>query len=304
MMRILMLLLGVFASGWAQSPDVKVLKQAAVEMTDARRKFAQVMVDSIFSFSELGYQEVETSKYITGILEKEGFQVTRGVAGMPTAFVASWGSGKPVIGLMADIDGLPETSQKPGVAYHDPLIQGGPGHGEGHNAGQAVTVTAALVIKSIMQKYNIPGTLRIYPGVAEEQLGSRNYMVRAGLPKDLDVMLSTHIASTFGTNWGGGSNTGLVSTIYSFHGRSAHSAGSPWAGRSALDAVELMNIGWNYRREHLRLDQRSHYVIVNGGNQPNVVPSEASVWYYFREGDYENINSCTTLERLSPMRRR
>jgi aminobenzoyl-glutamate utilization protein B len=289
MTRSVVLLLGVFASVWAQAPDVKVLKQAAVEMTDARRKSSQVMVDSIFSFSELGYQEVETSKYITGILEKEGFQVTRGVAGMPTAFVASWGSGKPVIGLMADIDGLPETSQKPGVAYHDPLIQGGPGHGEGHNAGQAVTVTAALVIKSIMQKYNIPGTLRIYPGVAEEQLGSRNYMVRAGLFKDLDVMLSTHIASTFGTNWGGGSNTGLVSTIYNFHGRSAHSAGSPWAGRSALDAVELMNIGWNYRREHLRLDQRSHYVIVNGGSQPNVVPSEAAVWYYFRERDYENI---------------
>src|SRR4051794_8139181 len=240
----LLISVGLLASkSHAQSPELKTLKQAALEIADARRKFAQVMVDSIFSFSELGYQEVETSKYITGILEKEGFQVTRGVAGMPTAFVASWGSGKPVIGLMADIDGLPETSQKPGVAYHDPLIQGGPGHGEGHNAGQAVTVTAALVIKSIMQKYNIPGTLRIYPGVAEEQLGSRNYMVRAGLFKDLDVMLSTHIASTFGTNWGGGSNTGLVSTVYSFHGRSAHSAGSPWAGRSALDAVELMNIG-------------------------------------------------------------
>lgn len=273
----------------AQTSDLKTLKQAAVEMTDARAKFTQVMVDSIFSFSELGYQEVETSRYVTGLLEKEGFQITRGVAGLPTAFVASWGSGKPVIGLMADIDGLPETSQKPGVAYHAPLIEGGPGHGEGHNAGQAVAVTAALTVKALMQKHKIPGTIRVYPGVAEEQLGSRNYMVRAGLFNDVDVMLSSHIASTFGTAYGPAGNTGLVSTVYTFHGRSAHSAGSPWAGRSALDAVELMNIGWNYRREHLRLDQRSHYVVVNGGSQPNVVPSEASVWYYFRERDYEHI---------------
>lgn len=304
MNRISLLLLAGL-SLCAQTPDLKILKQAAAEMTDARQKFAQVMVDSIFSFSELGYQETETSNYITGILEKEGFQITRGVAGMPTAFVASWGSGKPVIGFMADIDGLPETSQKPGVAYHDPLIKGGPGHGEGHNAGQALTVTAALVVKALMQKHNIPGTLRIYPGVAEEQLGSRNYMVTAGLFKDLDAMLSAHISNGFGTNWGGGSNTGLVSTIYSFHGRSAHSAGSPWAGRSALDAVELMNIGWNYRREHLRLDQRSHYVVVNGGNQPNVVPSEASVWYYFRERDYEHIKQLhdlgTTIAKAAAM---
>ncbi len=272
----------------AQTRSPEVLKQAAREMVEGRRQMIQQMVDSIFSFSELGYQEVETSKYVTSILERNGFRITRGVAGMPTAWVAEWGSGKPVIGFMADIDGLPETSQTPGVAYHKPLIENGPGHGEGHNAGQAVNVTAALVVKELMAKEKIPGTLRVYPGVAEELIGSRTYMVNAGLFKDLDAMLSTHIGSDFGTGYGP-SGTGLVSVEYTFRGRSAHAAGSPWAGRSALDAVELMDIGWNFRREHLRPEHRSHYVITHGGDQPNVVPPLAKVWYYFREWDYPRI---------------
>lgn len=274
--------------GFAAEANLEDLKKQAIQLVEARRVFTQQMVDSIFSFSELGFQEVETSAYVTGLLEKDGFRITRGVAGMPTAFVASWGSGKPVIGFMADIDGLPETSQKPGVAYHAPLIPNGPGHGEGHNAGQAVNVTAAIVVKNLMQKYKIPGTLRVYPGVAEELLASRTYMVKANLFRDLDVMLSTHIGSGFSTNYGP-SGSGLVSTQYSFHGQSAHGAGSPWMGRSALDAVELMDAGWNFRREHLRPEQRSHYVIVHGGDQPNVVPPEATVWYFFREWDYDRI---------------
>jgi aminobenzoyl-glutamate utilization protein B len=288
-LKFLALFAFVLALAQAQTPSPDVLKQAAMEMVDARRTFTQRIVDSIFSFAELGYEEVETSAYVTAILEKEGFQVTRGVAGMPTAFVATWGSGKPVIGFMADIDGLPETSQKPGVAYHEPLIPNGPGHGEGHNAGQAVNVTAAVVVKNLMQKYRIPGTIRVYPGIAEELLGSRTYMVNAGLFKDLDVMLSSHISSEFNTGYGGPSGSGMVSTQYSFHGRSAHAAGAPWMGRSALDAVELMDVGWNFRREHLRPEQRSHYVIVHGGDQPNVVPPEATVWYFFREWDYDRI---------------
>ncbi len=277
-----------------QRPSLDGLKEHAFQMVEARRAFTQVAVDSIFSFSELGFQEFETSKYVTGLLEREGFRVTRGVAGMPTGFVAEWGSGKPVIGFMADIDGLPETSQKPGVAYHDPLIPGGPGHGEGHNAGQAVNVTAAIVVKELMAKYKLPGTIRVYPGVAEELLASRNYMVRAGVFKDLDAMLSCHVSSDFSTSYGP-SGTALVSTQYSFRGRSAHGAGSPWMGRSALDAVELMNIGWNYRREHLPLEQRSHYVITHGGDQPNVVPPAATVWYFFRQLDYERVRELHAL---------
>lgn len=279
----------ILASGltMGQQPSAETLKQAAVEMVTGRAKLTQQIVDSVFAFGELGYQETNTSAYLTGLLEKNGFRVTRGVAGLPTAWVAEWGSGKPVIGLMADIDGLPATSQTPGIPWHKPLIENGPGHGEGHNAGQAVNITAALVVKELMQRYKIQGTLRLYPGVAEELIGSRTYMVNAGLFKDLDVMLSSHISTEFGTSWGP-VGTGLVSAEYTFTGRSAHGA-SPWSGRSALDAVELMNAGWNYRREHLRLEHRSHYIITYGGDQPNVVPPLAKVWYYFRELEYPRI---------------
>ncbi len=271
-------------------PDLSALKREAVAEVEKMQTLNQQMVDSIFSFSELGFQEYETSKYITGILEKNGFKVERGVAGMPTAWTASYGSGKPVIGFITDIDCIPRASQKPGVAYHDPIIEGAPGHGEGHNSGQAVNVVAALALKKLMEKNKIPGTIRLYPGVAEELVATKAFFVRAGLFKDLDVMLGSHVSHEFATNYGQPSvNSGLVSVQYNFHGRAAHAAGAPWSGRSALDAVELMNIGWNYRREHLRLNQRSHYVISNGGDQPNVVPSEASVWYYFRELDYPHI---------------
>lgn len=280
---------GAAAVAGGQAPKVEELRQAAAEMVEGRRKLTQEMVDSIYAFGELGYQEFETSKYVTSILAKHGFRVTHGVAGMPTAWVAEWGEGSPVIGFMADIDGLPETSQTPGIPWQQPQVEGGPGHGEGHNAGQAVNVTAALVVQELMRRHGIRGTLRVYPGVAEELIGSRTYMVNAGLFRDLDAMLSSHISSEFGTSYGP-VGTGLVSVEYTFRGRSAHSAGSPWAGRSALDAVELMNIGWNYRREHLRPDHRSHYVITQGGDQPNVVPPIAKVWYYFREWDYGRIN--------------
>lgn len=273
-----------------ESVTVDQLKREAAAEVDKMQTLTQQMVDSIFSFSELGFQEYETSKYVTGILEQNGFKIERGVAGMPTAWVATYGSGKPVIAFMTDIDCIPRASQKPGVAYHDPIIEGAPGHGEGHNSGQAVNVTAALALKKLMERNKIGGTLKIFPGVAEELVAAKAFFVRAGLFKDVDIVLGSHVDSDFATNYGQPEkNSGLVSVQYFFHGRAAHAAGAPWAGRSALDAVELMNVGWNYRREHLRLQQRSHYVIVNGGDQPNVVPSEASVWYFFRELDYPHI---------------
>ena len=287
-MLLCLILVAVSAPIFAERPALEDLKKQASAMIDSEARLTQQIVDSIFSFSELGFQEYDTAEYVEGLLEKDGFRVERGVAGMPTAFVATWGSGKPVIGFMADIDGLPETSQKPGVVHREPLIENGPGHGEGHNSHQAVNITAAIVLKRLMEKYQIPGTIRLYPGVAEELLASRTYMVLAGLFKDVDVMLSCHVASDFSTTYGP-SGSGLVSTQYTFLGRSAHAAGAPWAGRSALDAVELMDIGWNFRREHLRPEQRSHYVIVKGGDQPNVVPPLATVWYFFREWDYDRI---------------
>jgi len=256
---------------------------------DAMKKQAQVMVDSVFSFGELGFQEFETSKYLTGILEKEGFKVERGVAGIPTAWVASWGEGKPVISLGSDIDDIPQASQKPAVAWHEPMIEGAPGHGEGHNSGVPMNITAALAVKKIMEREHLKGTIRLWPGVAEEELGTKAYYVRAGLFKDVDIVLFAHVASNFGVSYGPGGGNGLVSVEYMLKEESAHAAGAPWRGRSALDAVELMDIGWNFRREHLRLATRLHYVITNGGDQPNVVPPNATVWYYFREADYDHI---------------
>jgi aminobenzoyl-glutamate utilization protein B len=271
------------------SPEIAALKAAAATSVDGMAKLVQEMVDTVFSFGELGFQELETSRYLTGILEKNGFTVTRGISDVPTAWVATWGSGKPVIALGSDIDGIPLASQKPGVAYRDPLIAGAPGHGEGHNSGVPLNIAAALAVKQIMEREKVPGTLMLWPGVAEELLGTKAWFVRDGLFKDVDISLFAHVGNNLNVSWGAGGGTGLVSVEYTFTGESAHSASAPWRGRSALDAVELMNIGWNFRREHLRIQQRSHYVVTNGGNQPNVVPPSASVWYYLRETDYPHI---------------
>jgi len=257
---------------------------------DGMKKQAQVMNDTVFSFAELGFQEFETSKYLTAMLEKEGFKVERGIAGIPTAFVATWGSGKPVIALGSDIDDIPQASQKPGVAYRAPMIEGAPGHGEGHNSGMPLNILAALSVKKVMEREHLQGTIKLWPGIAEEQLGTKAFYVRAGVFKDVDVVLFAHVGNDFGVSAGPAQNsTGLVSIEYIFQGETAHSAGAPWRGRSALDAVELMNVGWNYRREHIRVGSRVHYVVTNGGDQPNVVPRNASVWYYYREADYEHI---------------
>ncbi len=269
---------------------LKALLDADVS-SPAMYDLGQQMNDMVFSFGEIGFQEVETQRYLGTLLRDHGFAVEDGVAGIPTAWVAKWGSGRPVIAFGSDIDGIPQGSQKPGVAYHDPLVEGAPGHGEGHNSGTPLNIVAALAVKKIMEREKLPGTLMIWPGVAEELLGTKAHFVRAGLFKDVDVVLYNHVGSNLGTSWGDGGGSGLVSVEYTFEGETAHSAGAPWRGRSALDAVELMNVGWNYRREHLRLSQRTHYVVTNGGDQPNVVPRNAGVWYYFRETDYESIKN-------------
>src|SRR5882724_7958632 len=286
------LLLAILASPLSaqQRAALDSMKTEAVAEVDKMQTLTQQMVDQIFSYSELGFQEFETSRYVTGILEKNGFKVEHGTAGIPTAWTAAYGSGKPVIAFITDIDCIPRASQKPGVAYHDPIIEGAPGHGEGHNSGQAVNVTAAIALKKLMEKHKIAGTIKLFPGVAEELVATKAFYVRAGLFKDVDIVLGCHVDSDFATNYGQtANNSGLVSVQYFFHGKAAHAAGAPWSGRSALDAVELIDTAWNFRREHLRLQQRSHYVIIDGGDQPNVVPSEAAVWYYFRELEYPRI---------------
>ena len=279
----------ITASPAMAATSVAKLKAEAAAKVDAQAKLAQQIVDTVFSFGELGYQEFETSRYLTDLLQKNGFTVTRGDSGMPTAWTATWGSGGPVIALGSDIDGIPKASQMPGVAYRKPMIDGAPGHGEGHNSGQAVNIIAALALKEILAREKIPGTIMLWPGVAEELLGAKAWFVRDGMFKGVDAAIFTHVGDNLQTDWGRPLGTGLVSVEYTFSGESAHSAMAPWRGKSALDAVELMNMGWNLRREHLRPLQRSHYVISDGGDQPNVVPSKASVWYFFREIDFDNI---------------
>src|SRR5438477_8273682 len=207
------------------------MKADLMGQIDAMKKPVQVMVDSVFSFGELGFQEVETSRYLTAILEKEGFRVERGLAGIPTAFIATWGQGKPVIALGSDIDDIPQASQKPGVAYHDPIIEGAPGHGEGHNSGMPLNIIAALAIKKIMEREHLPGTIKLWPGVAEELLGTKAYYVRAGVFKDVDVVLFAHVGDNFRVAVGATTNDGLVSVEYNFKGESAHAAAAPWRGR-------------------------------------------------------------------------
>jgi aminobenzoyl-glutamate utilization protein B len=273
--------------------DARVMKLKDAVSADIQSQamfdLGQVMTDTVFSFGELGFQEFETQRYLTRILRDNGFTVQEGVAGIPSAWVARWGSGRPVIALGSDVDCIPQASQKPGVAYHDPMIEGAPGHGEGHNAGTPLNIVAAIAAKRVMEREKLSGTLMIWPGIAEELLGTKAYYVRAGVFKDVDVVLYNHVGSNLSTGWGEGGGNGLISVEYMFEGETAHAAGAPWRGRSAEDAVELMNIGWQYRREHLRLQQRSHSVITNGGDQPNVVPRTAAIWFYFRETSYENV---------------
>ena len=273
----------------ARAAAKPALKRDVAAKVDAQAKRVQEMVDSVFSFAEPGFQEFQTMAYLTGILEANGFTVTRGVAGIPTAWTATWGEGGPLIALGSDIDCPTGLSQFPGMAEIKPMVEGAPGHGEGHNSGLPMMIAAAIAAKEVMQANKIPGRLMVWPGVAEEALGAKAHYVRAGVFKGVDAVLFAHVGAELSTGWGEMGRPGLVSVEYTFKGRTAHAGAMPWEGRSALDGVEIMDVAWNFRREHLPITQRSHYVITNGGGQPNVVPGVASVWYYFREESFDGV---------------
>jgi aminobenzoyl-glutamate utilization protein B len=285
------LLFAPLALGAQTRADARIdaLKAELARSIDARAKLAQRMVDQVFSFGELGMQEVETSKYLAGVLEQNGFTIERGVAGMPTAWVAKWGSGSPVISLGSDIDGIPQANQKPGTGAREPLVRGAPGHGEGHNSGVPLNIIAALAVKDIMTREKMSGTIMLWPGVAEEQLASKAFLVRSGVFNGVDANLFAHVSSDFGVSWGDEPSLTLISALFKFTGQASHAAGAPWRGRSALDAVMNFANSWEYHREHMELPQRSHYVITDGGDQPNVVPATAAIWFYFRERDVERV---------------
>jgi len=203
---------------------------------------------------------------------------------MPTCFVATWGSGKPVIGILGEFDALPMISQKALTPRQDPLIKGAPGHGCGHNMMGTAAIAAAIAVKRALEQHRLAGTIKFFGSPAEETIISRPYMVREGVFRDVDAVIDNHASSDLTTSYGI-NGTALFSAVFSFSGKTAHSAGAPWSGRSALDAVEIMDVATNFLREHLFYTNRLHYVITEGGEAPNVVPDKASVWYYVRNTD-------------------
>jgi len=260
-------------------------KAIAREITSRQQRFWKIS-DAVWSYAELGLEEYRSAKLLTETLAAEGFAVETGVAGMPTAFVAEWknGSGRPVIGFLAEYDALPMLSQKPGSPRQDPLVPGAPGHGCGHNTMCAVQALAVSALKGYMQENGINGTLKYYGCPAEEMLVSRPHMIRAGLFKDVDAVLDCHSFDKFSVRHGT-EGLGMHSFTVSFRGKTSHAGSSPWMGRSAADAVELLHAGTERMREHLPTSQRTHWVTLEGGEAPNVIPDYARTWYFIRDMD-------------------
>ncbi|MFX0073181.1 MAG: M20 family metallopeptidase [Candidatus Hermodarchaeota archaeon] len=256
------------------------MEKKYVNWIDANSELLIDASDQIWDFAELALEEYKSSELLVKILDENGFSVEKGVADMPTAFTASYGSGKkPVIGILGEYDALPGLNQaaKP---FRESLKENAPGHGCGHNLLGVGSLGAVLAVKNAIDAGDAKGTIRYYGCPAEEQFNAKGYMVNKGLLNDVDISLTWHPFFLNMVNLM--SALALNSVVFQFHGRTAHAAGDPQNGRSALDAVELMNIGVNYLREHVIPDARLHYVITNGGKVPNIVPDFAEVWYYVR----------------------
>ncbi len=301
-LAILVLAFCVPLGAASKIPREKKLVLDWLSQASVVEKFGRIS-DAIWSYAELGLQESLSARLLADTLEEAGFIVERGLAGMPTCFVGTYGSGKPVIGILGEYDALPMLSQKGRVPRKDPVVEGAPGHGCGHNTMGTAGVAAAIAVKMAMEKYGIKGTIKFFGSPAEETLISRPYMIRAGLFDDVDAVIDNHSSSGFGTGYGRSGNA-MFSTVFTFKGQTAHGA-SPWGGRSALDAVEIMNVATNFLREHLFFSHRLHYVIIEGGEAPNVVPDKASVWYYVRNSDerleemYEKVVNCARAGALA-----
>jgi aminobenzoyl-glutamate utilization protein B len=261
-------------------------QRTALEAVERRGDLLRAVNQTLWKLAEVGLEEHESSQLLIEHLEGAGFDVQRGVSGMPTAFVASFGSGRPIIGILAEYDALPGLSQQV-HPERQPVVEGAPGHACGHSGLGTGALGAALAVKDAMDQHGLPGTIRLYGTPAEETLIGKVYMTLDGQFNDLDVCLHWH-PGTRNEAWASSSKA-VVSAKFTFHGVPAHASGSPESGRSALDAVELMNIGANYMREHIREDARIHYVITDGGGAPNVVPAEATVWYFVRADTHQDV---------------
>ncbi|MFX1508624.1 MAG: amidohydrolase, partial [Promethearchaeota archaeon] len=244
--------------------------------------------DKIWDFAELGLFEEKSSNLLAETLKKAGFTIKTGVADMPTAFVASYGTEGPIVALLGEYDALPGLSQA-AEPVKKPINEGAPGHGCGHNLFGVACLAACLAVKEAIDSGEVTGTIRFYGTPAEENADGKGWMIEAGVFEDVDITLTWHpwdLNAVIATNF-----QAMYNVVFQFKGQTAHAAGDPFNGRSALDAVELMNVGCNYLREHMISDARIHYVITKGGQAPNIVPDDAEVWYYVRAPNLKEVKA-------------
>ncbi len=286
--RILITVIAViFGFGTAAAQDLAPLKQTALDAAENLEPRIRDVSMALWSIAETALHEEESADLLTAWLEEEGFTVELDVAGMPTAFIASYGSGEPVIGILAEYDALPGVGNEP-VPHRQSRDDGvTSGHGCGHNLFATGSVGAALALKQAMETHALDGTIRLYGTPAEETLVGKAYMAKAGVFDDLDASLEWHPGTD--TQVRNQQGRAMNSFEVEFFGQAAHGSSDPWNGRSALDAVELMSHGVNMMREHVMPTARIHYVIPNGGDAPNVVPEYAKVWYFVRDVDRESV---------------
>lgn len=291
-MKKLLILLFVFTSTVAicqkQKTTVNPNKTAVMQSVEKHQQELISVSDKIWAYAETALRENKSAKELADYAEAQGFRLKRGVAGMPTAFTAEYGSGKPIIGIMGEFDALPGISQK-AQPTKEALNPGAAGHGCGHNLFGAGSLGAAVAIKELMQQGKLKGTIRFYGTPAEESVGGKIYMARDGLFADLDVCLDWHpdveiAASTQ-------SSQAMVDFIVEFKGKAAHAAADPWNGRSAVDGMEAFTDGVNMLREHVRPSVRMHYAIMSGGDVPNVVPEYAKIWMWVRDSKREGVET-------------
>jgi aminobenzoyl-glutamate utilization protein B len=264
----------------AGAPVATATKRAAVAAVEERARDLQDLADRVWAYAETALREHRSAAALADYAERQGFKVQRGVAGMPTAFIATYGSGRPVVGVMGEYDALPGLSQK-ADPVQQPLVAGAPGHGCGHNLFGAASLGAAVAIKEQIAAGKIEGTVVFFGTPAEEDVGAKSYMARDGVFDGVDVLLAWHPADEMLADLDTGQ--AMVDLMVEFRGRNAHAASDPWNGRSALDAAELFTHGVSLMREHVRPTTRMHYVIAGGGDVPNVVPENARVWLWLRD---------------------
>ena len=272
----------------ASAQSLPADKQQVLDEAQALQPTVEELSMALWDYSETALRENQSADRLASELEQHGFTIERGVADMPTAFVASYGSGRPIIGILAEFDALPGVGNK-AAPQQTPREDGKTaGHGCGHNVFGAASTAGAIALKRAMEAQDVPGTVRLYGTPAEETVVGKVYMAKAGLFADLDAAIEWHPSTATGTI----NNPGLAMNSFTveFRGQTAHGASDPWNGRSALDAVELMNYGVNLMREHVKPTTRIHYVIEDGGNAPNVVPDYAKVWYYVRDVNRDEVD--------------